>query len=492
MTVLREAYGLPDERLRRSLLEDPQEHRRIREGPRADAAEVIALKARRRVRVGDNLTFLFENRQTVLFQIQEMMRTERIVHDDKMQEEIDAYNALLPGQGELSATLFIEIPDLSSSAQAEVRETVNRFQGLDREMASRLRVGEHRLPARFEGGLSKEEKMAAVHYLRFPVTREARSALAIPPPGAHRGGPPELQGRGESFARAARRAPGRPGGLEKATFRLEARRILARSMLAGLVGLRPKNAAGPASPSSRSSASWARTRSSRRRGTRCSSPVFPRRACPGSTSPSRASRSCSRSAPGGAASVSPGAQPRHRPRLLLARHLRLLGPGRTWDSRLLYALYVWSGIEGNLALLEFWLVLTEKYNVGQAKRVFGVVGTGSLLGAVAGALAARLIVAEGSPSTLILVAAVVFAITGLGPALLLRRRPSGEGAPSDVRDLGLLLEADPRGRRTNPYVRGLEASCPVSTVALTLADYVFKSTVARQVPAADLATSLPP
>ena len=57
------------------------------------------------------------------------------------------------------------------------------------------------------------------------------------------------------------------------------------------------------------------------------------------------------------------------------------------------------GIEGSLAPLEFWLVLGEKYTVTQAKRVFGVVGAGSLLGAVAGAFAARLIVAEGSPST---------------------------------------------------------------------------------------------
>ena len=54
-------------------------------------AEVIELKKRRRVSVGDNLTFLFENRETVLFQIQEMMRTERIVDDAKIQDEIDAY-----------------------------------------------------------------------------------------------------------------------------------------------------------------------------------------------------------------------------------------------------------------------------------------------------------------------------------------------------------------------------------------------------------------
>lgn len=152
------------------------DYEKVREGMRA---EVIALKKRRRVHAGPNLTFLFENRQTVLFQIQEMMRTERIVHDDKVQDEIDAYASLLPGEGEVSATLFIEIPDLFKMTQAEVRTMVNRFQGLDQGGVS-LVVGEHRLPARFEGGHSKEEKMAAVHYLRFPVTDEARVALADP------------------------------------------------------------------------------------------------------------------------------------------------------------------------------------------------------------------------------------------------------------------------------------------------------------------------
>jgi hypothetical protein len=152
------------------------EYEKVREGLRA---EVIALKRRRRVRAGENLTFLFENRETVLFQIQEMMRTERIVHDDKVQNEIDAYAALLPGQGEVSATLFIEIPDLFERSPAEVREAVNRFQGLDRDAVS-IVVGGHLLPARFESGHSNEEKMAAVHYLRFPVAAAARAALADP------------------------------------------------------------------------------------------------------------------------------------------------------------------------------------------------------------------------------------------------------------------------------------------------------------------------
>jgi len=153
------------------------EYEKVRERERA---RVIELKKNRRVSVGDNLTFLFENRDTVLFQIQEMVRTERIVADAKVQEEIDAYAPLVPGEGELSATLFIEIPELVRMSMDEVRRTVNRFQGLDRGCVL-LAVGDlFRIPARFEGGLSKEEKMAAVHYLRFPVPSEARAALADP------------------------------------------------------------------------------------------------------------------------------------------------------------------------------------------------------------------------------------------------------------------------------------------------------------------------
>jgi hypothetical protein len=149
------------------------EYERVRE---AERARIIALKKRRRVSVGENLTFLFENRETVLFQIHEMVRTERIVDEARIQDEIDAYRVLLPAPGELSATLFIEIPDLMTMTQAEVRQAVNRFQGIDHDGVF-LRVGEQRLAARFESGHSKEEKMAAVHYVRFAVPPDAQAAL---------------------------------------------------------------------------------------------------------------------------------------------------------------------------------------------------------------------------------------------------------------------------------------------------------------------------
>jgi uncharacterized protein DUF3501 len=140
-------------------------------------ARVIEVKKHRRVAVGPNVTVLFENRDTVLFQIQEMARTERIVDDAKLQDEVDVYNALVPDPGQLSATLFIEIPELARMSQDQVRETVNRFQGLDHDSVW-LVLGGTRLPALFEAGHTKEEKMAAVHYIRFAVPEAARRALA--------------------------------------------------------------------------------------------------------------------------------------------------------------------------------------------------------------------------------------------------------------------------------------------------------------------------
>ena len=161
-------------KVERGEIKDLVAYEKAREAMRA---RVIEVKKRRRVAVGPSLSLLFENRDTVLFQIQEMVRAERIVDDAKIQEEVDVYNALVPDGGELSATLFIEIPELVRMSHDQVREAVNRFRGLDRDSVW-LVVGGLRIPARFESGQSREEKMAAVHYVRFAVPEAARAALA--------------------------------------------------------------------------------------------------------------------------------------------------------------------------------------------------------------------------------------------------------------------------------------------------------------------------
>jgi hypothetical protein len=155
---------------------DIAQYERVREEERA---RLIALKRPRRISLGEHLTLLFENHDTVLFQIQEMMRAERIVLPERIQDEIDAYAALIPDEGQLAATLFIELTDIARMATAEVRTAVNRFRGIQDGHVS-LIVGGRVLPARFESGGTSEEKLAGVHYLRFDVSGEARLLLADP------------------------------------------------------------------------------------------------------------------------------------------------------------------------------------------------------------------------------------------------------------------------------------------------------------------------
>src|SRR5436190_9994611 len=90
--------------------------------------KIIEEKRDRRVTVGPNMTFVFENRNTVLFQIQEMLRTERLVDDAAIQHEIDTYNQLLPGDQELSATLLIDITE-----KAKIRPVLDSLVGLNND-----------------------------------------------------------------------------------------------------------------------------------------------------------------------------------------------------------------------------------------------------------------------------------------------------------------------------------------------------------------------
>jgi Protein of unknown function (DUF3501) len=142
----------------------------IRDDVRRD---VIALKKARRVSVGPELTFVFENHATVYFQIQEMLRAERITDLDAVRAELTVYNGLLPAPGQLSATLLIEITD-----QDDVPARLLAFLGLD-ECAG-LVVGSQRIAAEFEPGRSRADKLSAVQYVRFSLPSAARAAFADP------------------------------------------------------------------------------------------------------------------------------------------------------------------------------------------------------------------------------------------------------------------------------------------------------------------------
>lgn len=131
-------------------------------------------KERRRLAVGSNITVLFENVQTVWYQIHEMLRAERIARPDAVREEIDIYNRLLPAPGELAATIFIEYP-----YQEERDAALRALVGLERHLW--LDAGDHRIPAAFDGSESDAQEISAVNFVRFamkPADRETLVQLA--------------------------------------------------------------------------------------------------------------------------------------------------------------------------------------------------------------------------------------------------------------------------------------------------------------------------
>jgi len=137
--------------------------------------KIIERKKRRRITVGENITLVFENRETVLFQIQEMLRTERIFAPEKIQEECDVYNALLPDKNELSATLYIEITDPD-----KIQKLLDSLKGIDNSDIVAISIGSEEIFANFEAGHSNEEKISAVHFVRFLTTPAFRDHLAQP------------------------------------------------------------------------------------------------------------------------------------------------------------------------------------------------------------------------------------------------------------------------------------------------------------------------
>lgn len=123
---------------------------------------IIEVKQRRRLSIGDKVALVFENRDTIQFQIQEMIRAERIVDPHKVQGELDVYNALLPGHGELSATFFIEIADSD-----QIKRDLDVFQGIDRGQTVAIFAGPSAVYGQFESGHSQEDKISAVHCVKF-------------------------------------------------------------------------------------------------------------------------------------------------------------------------------------------------------------------------------------------------------------------------------------------------------------------------------------
>jgi len=140
-------------------------------------AHVIALKKSRRIALGDLVTIVFENTDTMRFQIQEMARAEKMLRDEQIEHEVETYNELIPEPGELSATLFIEITDSNA-----LREWLPKLPGIQRHVAFDIAGSEVRGVEPDEERLTREDEITStVHYLKFTLPPAQQAAFAAGP-----------------------------------------------------------------------------------------------------------------------------------------------------------------------------------------------------------------------------------------------------------------------------------------------------------------------
>lgn len=156
--------------VQRADLVDYQTYEDIRPAFRAEA---MAAKAARRIHVGPHLTFLFENTLTVRYQIQEMMRAERIVRERDIQHELETYNGLLGGPGELGCTLLIEIDD-----EAERARRLEEWYELPAHVYARTEDGVT-IRATFAEEQRGRGRLSTVQYLKLPVRGRVPVALGV-------------------------------------------------------------------------------------------------------------------------------------------------------------------------------------------------------------------------------------------------------------------------------------------------------------------------
>ncbi len=138
---------------------------------------VFPAKAVRRIHVGEHFTFLFENALTIRYQVQEMMRAEKIIKAKDILHELETYNAVLGDEGELGCTLLIEIDDPSQRATM-----LRTWLDLPEHIYALLEDGSKARP-NFDEAQRGEERISSVQYLRFPVGSRPPVALGIDHPG---------------------------------------------------------------------------------------------------------------------------------------------------------------------------------------------------------------------------------------------------------------------------------------------------------------------
>ncbi len=156
-------------------------------------AQVITHKKHRRVPLGEIAALYFEDRLTMHYQIQEMLRVERIFEAAGIQEELDAYNPLIPDGNNLKATFMIEVPE-----EERRREVLAQLKGIENEVWIRV-DGFDPVFAIADEDLEREneEKTSSVHFMRFEFTPDmvvaAKAGAALGVGIAHRGYTQQLE-----------------------------------------------------------------------------------------------------------------------------------------------------------------------------------------------------------------------------------------------------------------------------------------------------------
>ncbi len=142
---------------------------------------VFAVKALRRIHAAGVLTFLFENTETVRYQVQEMVRAERLVAEADVRHELETYNELLAGPGGLGCTLLIEIED-----PEERRAKLAAWIELPRHVYVRVGNGSgagEKVYARFDRRQIGADRLSSVHYLAFDTAGRTPFAVGVDLPG---------------------------------------------------------------------------------------------------------------------------------------------------------------------------------------------------------------------------------------------------------------------------------------------------------------------
>ena len=167
---------------RKLLLDDLADMRAYEREREQFRQHVIELKRRRRVGVGPHVTLVFENRDTIRFQIQEMARIERLYSDAQIETELSVYNPLIPEAGYLSATLFVEL-----TGDELLREWLPKLVGIERSVSIVIGEGDASERVKFtvdadhDEQLTREDITASVHYVHLSLTPEQIERFASSP-----------------------------------------------------------------------------------------------------------------------------------------------------------------------------------------------------------------------------------------------------------------------------------------------------------------------